>query len=107
MLCHKLLGISGKVGTWIHTLFSERTQYITANGDSSTLSKVIGSVSQGTFLGPILFIILIGDIIDKTCSHITSFACDTGVILAFRNEDHVKKLQATSKQYKWQQISNM
>ena len=47
-------------GRLIHTFLSDRTQSITANGASSTLSKVKSSVHQGTVPGPILFLVLIG-----------------------------------------------
>jgi hypothetical protein len=110
ILCHKLkqLGIGGKVGTWIHNFLSDRTQSIIANGASSTLSQVISSVPQGTVLGPILFLVLIGDINNNTCSHVSSFADDTRVLLAITNEDDVKTLQNDLKTiYKWQQINNM
>ena len=42
ILCHKMkqLGIGEKVGTWIYNFLSDRTQSITANGASLTLSKV-------------------------------------------------------------------
>jgi hypothetical protein len=104
----KQLGIGGKVGTWIHNFHSDRTQSIVANGVSSTLSQVISSVPQGTVLGPILFLVLIGDINNNTCSHVSSFADDTRVLLAITNEDDVKTLQNDLKTiYKWQQINNM
>ena len=89
ILCHKLkqLGIGGKVGTWIHNFLSDRTQSTTANGASSTMSNVISIVPQGTVLGPILFPIPTADINDNTCSHVSSFADDTRVLLAITNED--------------------
>ena len=51
--CHKLKkhGIGGKVGTWIHNFLSDRTQCITANGTTSTISQNIGSV-PGNSLRP-------------------------------------------------------
>ena len=110
ILCHKLkqLGIGGKVGTWIHNFLSDRTQYITANGAASTMSQVIGSVPKGTVLGPILFLILIGDINENTNSHVSSFADDTRVLLAITDEDDVKTLQNDLKTiYKWQETNNM
>ena len=94
ILCHKLkkLGIGGKVGTWIHNFLSDRAQFITANGATLTISQVISSVPQGTVLGPILFLILIGDINENTNSHVSSFADDTRVLLSITDEDDVKTL---------------
>ena len=102
ILCHKLkkIGIGGKVGTWVPTFLSNRTQYITANGAASTMSQAISSVPQGTVLGPILFIILIGDINENTNSHVSSFADDTRVLLSITDEDDVKTLQNVRKQQK-------
>jgi len=68
---------------------------------------VISSLLQGTVVGPILFIILIGDINDNTDSQVLSFANDRRD-LAIKNEDDVKKLQNYLKIiYKWQQINNI
>ena len=100
ILCHQLkkLCIGGKVRTLIHNFLSDRTQYITANGATSTMSQVISSVPQGTVLGPILFLILIGDLNENTNSHVSSFA----------DEDDVKTLQIDLKTiYKWQETNNM
>ena len=61
---------------------------------------------QGTVLGAILFLILIGDVNNNTCSYVSYFADDTRVLLAIKND--VKKLQNDLKTiYKWQQINNM
>ena len=90
------------MGTWIHNFLSDRTQYITANGAASTMSQVISSVPQGTVLGPILFLILIGDINENTNSHVYSFADGTRVLLSITDEDDVKTLQNDIKTiYKW------
>ena len=71
------------------------------------MSKVISIVSQGKVLGPIKFIILIDDIHHNTCNHVSSFADDTKVLLAIRNEEEVKKLQNDNKTiYKWEEINN-
>ena len=101
------LGIGGKVGLG-SIIFCDRTQFITANGATSTISQVISSVPQGTVLGPILFLILIGDINENTNSHVSSFADDTRVLLSITDEDDVKTLQNDIKTiYKWQETNNM
>ena len=103
----KKLGIGGKAGTLIHNFLSDKTQYSTTNGAISTMSQVINSVLQGTVLGPILFLILIGDINGNTNSHVSSFADDTRVLLSITDEDDVKTLQNNLKTiYKWQETHN-
>jgi len=80
ILCHKLkqLGnvIGEKGGGDMDHFLSDRTQSIIANGSSSSLSQMLSSVSQGTILGRMLFLILIGDINNNTCSQVSSFAGD-------------------------------
>ena len=72
------MGIKGKIGTWIHSFLTNRTQRVLVNGESSKPSAVISGVPQGSVLGPLLFLVLIGDI-DKNVSSafISSFADDT------------------------------
>jgi len=49
ILAHKLksLGISGKIGVWLHNFLFGRTQSVVANGAMSSRSKVISGVPQG------------------------------------------------------------
>ena len=56
------LGIRGHLGRWIHQFITGRTQSVLVNGSRSKPANVISGVPQGSVLGPLLFLVLIGDI---------------------------------------------
>ena len=72
------LGVRGSLGRWIYSFLTGRTQTINVNGQRSTPAPVLSGVPQGSVLGPLMFLILIGDI-DKelTSAFLSSFADDT------------------------------
>ena len=74
----KSLGIGGKLGRWLYDFLSNRSQTVIVNGIKSKRIFVTSGVPQGSVLGPLLFLILIGDI-DKDVQHsfVSSFADDT------------------------------
>jgi hypothetical protein len=74
----KELGIKGKLGKWIHCFLTGITQKVVVDGISSSVKEVISGVPQGSVLGPLLFLIMIGDI-DKSVltAFLSSFADDT------------------------------
>ena len=70
---------------------------------------VISGVPQGSVLGPLLFLILIGDIDkDVAASFLSSFADDTRVGKGISSDKDVKLLQADLNSiYKWSAENNM
>ena len=74
----KQLGISGKLGRWIYSFLSGRKQSVTVNGIKSCSVDVKSGVPQGSVLGPLLFLVLMGDIDHRVASaFLSSFADDT------------------------------
>ena len=58
----KGLGISGKVGKWIHSFLTNQSQVVLVRNTRSQPMAVKSGVPQGSVLDPLLFLVLIGDI---------------------------------------------
>ena len=112
ILCRKLkhLGITGKVGIWIHKFLTGRYQQVSANGVLSDPAPVISGVPQGTVLGPILFVIMIDDLDCELIHAISSkYADDTRVTAKIAGPDDAKnfQLELNNKIYTWGPANNM
>ena len=105
----KSLGIDGKIGRWIHSFLTNRHQQVVVNGEKLDPAPVISGVPQGSVIGPLLFLILIGDI-DQEVAHsfISSFADDTRIGNGIQtNEDASQLQQDLDKVYQWATRNNM
>ena len=105
----KMLGIDGKIGRWIHSFLTGRHQSVVVNGEKSPPAEVLSGVPQGSVIGPILFLILIGDI-DQNVAHafLSSFADDTRVGKAIKSVADAALLQQDLNQvYQWAALNNM
>ena len=105
----KLLGVTGSIGKWIYSFLTGRTQTVIVNGMSSSHSDVKSGVPQGSVLGPLLFLILLGDI-DKSVSSafLSSFADDTRIGHRIKTAGDVNCLQKDLESiYQWSADNNM
>ena len=103
------LGINGKVGKWLHSFLTNRTQTVIVNGEKSDPAPVLSGVPQGSVIGPLLFLVLIGDI-DKDVynSFLSSFADDTRVGHGIDSPEDAKLLQDDLNHiYNWATENNM
>ena len=54
--------VCGRVGRWIHSFVTGRTQCVVVDGTLSRVVNVVIGIPQGTVLGPLMFLIMISDI---------------------------------------------
>ena len=76
-----LYGIRGPSLKWIQAFLSGRTQTVVLENEKSDTVPVTSGVPQGSVNGPILFLIYINDLPDRTRSKVRLFADDTAIYL--------------------------
>ena len=108
---HKLesLGIKGSLGRWLQSFLTGRSQCVLVEGVKSSPRRVLSGVPQGSVLGPLLFLILIGDIDENVAkSFISSFADDTRIGHGVTTSQDMEELQADLEVvYRWAVDNNM
>ena len=95
--------------SWIESFLTNKAQKVMVNGFLSEPAPVTSGVPQGSVLGPLLFLILIGDI-DRNIaeSFISSFADDTRLSRAVSGVREASSLQTDlEKIYQWSVENNM
>ena len=94
-LLHKIDfdGIRGKTKNWIAAFLTKRLQRVAVNGKFSTWHNVLSGVSQGTVLGPHLFLLFINDIQAAVSGVTRLFADDCLIYRQIITEGDEKLLQ--------------
>ena len=105
------IGIKGKLGAWLGAFVLGRRQAVKVGGSTSSWLDVISGVPQGSVIGPLLFLIYIGDLgkdIKDQGINILKFVDDTKIMKAIRKHEDVEALQdAKVKMEAWQSANNM
>ena len=102
------MGIRGSLGRWLVSFLTGRLQSVVVNGKVSQPQPVISGVPQGSVLGPLLFLILLGSI-DENVAHsfISLFADDTRVAKSINSANDPSLLQQDLNSiFKWARDSN-
>ena len=110
ILLHKIkkMGITGKIGRWILNFLKGREQEVLVKGRKSQMFLLVSGVPQGSVLGPLLFLIFIGDISDGVSAVILIYVDDSKVHKNIKNEDDVQSLQEDLDIiYSWEKKNNM
>ena len=86
-------GIRGIAHDWFKSYLSDRTQYVTINGQTSSNRDMLYGVPQGSILGPLLFIIYINDIpnICENCTFIL-YADDANILISGPNMAEIENI---------------
>ena len=89
----KYYGVCGNTLNWILSFPQNCTQTVLANGKTSTETPVLSGFSQGTVLGPLLFLAYINDMPDCVTSQIKLFADDSLLYARISGEEDAVRLQ--------------
>ena len=103
------LGVRGALGRWLISFLLGRTQSVVVNNIKSAPTEVVSGVPQGSVLGPLIFLILLGDIDSGVVSSfVSSFADDTRVGIPIKSSADAALLQQDLNHiYKWSITANM
>ena len=101
--------IAGNLWTWLQSFLVGRTQKVVVGGQHSAQTAVISGVPQGSVLGPLLFLIHLGDIGNNIHSSLlSSFADDTTISKGVNDASGVQHLQQDlNTVFAWAKKNNM
>ena len=107
----KAHGIRDDIIDWIEQWLTDRRQYVVVDEEVSNWKSVLGGVSQGSVLGPLLFLIFINDLDDNITCNVLKFTYDTKVFRKVKNDGDKQCLQNDLNKLvkwseKWQMLLN-
>ena len=89
-------GIRGIILEWIADFLADRKMRIMVRSEYSEWFDVNSGVSQGSALGPIIFLIYVNDLPDRVNSNVKMCADETEVFRTLKNKSDCEIVQADS-----------
>ena len=83
----KSMGISGELHKLLENYLSGRLQRVVLNGQTSSWRPVLAGVSQGSILGPLLFLVYINNLPNGLKSNPKLFADDTSLFAIVKDKN--------------------
>jgi hypothetical protein len=104
----KRYGITGKLKNWLQDFLKNRVQKVVIEETVSKETKVISGAVQGSVMGPIFFLMFIGDITDDITANTKLFVDDAKVKSPVSKEEDVEHLQDNlDKLFEWEEKNKM
>ena len=75
------------MGQWVINFLKDRKKRVVLNGQNSIWGNVKAGISQGSILGPLLFLIYSNDLSENLVSNPKVFADDTSPFLVIFDND--------------------
>ena len=86
----KLYDVDGNINSWLSDFLTNRKMKVVVDGEESDSVTVDSGISQGTVLGPLLFLCPINDLPDAVKSTVRLFADECLLYRSIRNmDDHL------------------
>jgi len=86
------IGVRGVELLWFKNYLSNRKQFVSIDGQNSSLLDIVIGVPQGSILGPLLFIIYINDLPLYSTMDDSLFADDTTLLKSHENLDTLAEI---------------
>ena len=104
----KVIKIKGKIGRWIANFLHERKQEVLVKGNKFKESILKSGVPQGSVLGPLLFLIFIGDITQGVTAKTLVYVDDAKLKENVKNDEDVNNFRDNlDKVYTWAEKKNI
>ena len=104
----RTIGICGNIGKWLGSFLLKRTQQVKVGDKLSTSKEVVSGVPQGSVLGPIMFLIFVQNMGQKSDAKGLIYADDAKVAKAVKDESDILSFQNDlERYYEWAKANNM